>query len=959
MNFDLKVLNDGNRRKTETIAVPVTISDIGSPVPRQSLETVIPSTPTITPSPSLSSSASSTARIVKQQFPQRQTSQPQQQPDPLPPTPSPRRAQRSQSQPTNIPKSNSFNGIEIDLDKIVRQLEEQSIYEDAIGHSNFVSPDEPYKDFITPLKRIDFVLVYVKSSTDDSDPLNHESLRRKFEANLQNEGFILHHVPSSVGNDIHYVHIYAPWSVLARYAEVMALRMPMKTIKTSLKYLFGEEMEQNQMFTTVFSKEKEYLFNIPEHDKEDFFTPSQRGEIIDYVLRRTRFKETNDFFSIGIHKLLSDRVYQAAYPLHDASKECQDDYRDADGFKQECSAIRCFLLKNWASLFCIFQSQQVDKIVDYFGIKIAMYYVWVGFYTLMLIPATIIGLLSFLYGVASLSGDQPTNDICHNNFTEPMCPICAKSCDFVPIAESCMPARASYIMGNVTTVIFAVFISIWATIYLEMWKRYSAKICFQWDLSDFSTIDEYPRPEYLKKTKTRINPVTRMEEPYISFVRGRLPYFIMSFSFVLLSVAVVLLIMVSIIVYRVSTYIALSTQHQYESEFLRKNIEWIVTSTAATINLILIMMLSILYKRLACWLTEMEMPRTQNEFDNSLTLKMYLFEFVNYYSSLFYIAFFKGMFSKSPPEGSLETGKLSKLIEPCPVGGCYFDLTIQLVIILLGKNLFSTALEYLYPYLCGVYNRYRYFSLSKKSLSKLETKKQLTKPIDSNQRLAQYEEDYLLESWDHSVLFYEYLELVLQFGFITLFVSAFPLAPFFALLNNIFEIRFDARKMLKNYKRPVAQRVKDIGVWYTILDSLGKLSVFTNAIIIAFCTDIIPRSMHYYENGNLKNYFVSTLSNYTIRATDEVPEANITNCFFQGFRNNSFYLYSEQHWYVLIAKIVFVIVFQNVVTGINSLLKVIIPDEPGSLRIRKRQHAFITNELIIRHELQSLQNKFE
>ncbi|KPM11151.1 hypothetical protein QR98_0097190 [Sarcoptes scabiei] len=181
MNFDLKVLNDGNRRKTETIAVPVTISDIGSPVPRQSLETVIPSTPTITPSPSLSSSASSTARIVKQQFPQRQTSQPQQQPDPLPPTPSPRRAQRSQSQPTNIPKSNSFNGIEIDLDKIVRQLEEQSIYEDAIGHSNFVSPDEPYKDFITPLKRIDFVLVYVKSSTDDSDPLNHESLRRKFE----------------------------------------------------------------------------------------------------------------------------------------------------------------------------------------------------------------------------------------------------------------------------------------------------------------------------------------------------------------------------------------------------------------------------------------------------------------------------------------------------------------------------------------------------------------------------------------------------------------------------------------------------------------------------------------------------------------------------------------------------------------------------------------------------------
>jgi hypothetical protein len=38
--------------------------------------------------------------------------------------------------------------------------------------------------------------------------------------------------------------------------------------------------------------------------------------------------------------------------------------------------------------------------------------------------------------------------------------------------------------------------------------------------------------------------------------------------------------------------------------------------------------------------------------------------------------------------------------------------------------------------------------------------------------------------------------LVLQYGFVTLFVAAFPLAPLFALLNNIGEIRLDAYKML-------------------------------------------------------------------------------------------------------------------------------------------------------------------
>lgn len=70
--------------------------------------------------------------------------------------------------------------------------------------------------------------------------------------------------------------------------------------------------------------------------------------------------------------------------------------------------------------------------------------------------------------------------------------------------------------------------------------------------------------------------------------------------------------------------------------------------------------------------------------------------------------------------------------------------------------------------------------------------------------------------------------LVLQYGFVTIFVAAFPLAPFFALLNNIFEMRLDAKKFLRFYRRPVPRRVKDIGVWFRILDIIGRLSVVTN-----------------------------------------------------------------------------------------------------------------------------------
>lgn len=53
--------------------------------------------------------------------------------------------------------------------------------------------------------------------------------------------------------------------------------------------------------------------------------------------------------------------------------------------------------------------------------------------------------------------------------------------------------------------------------------------------------------------------------------------------------------------------------------------------------------------------------------------------------------------------------------------------------------------------------------------------------------------------------------LVIQYGFITMFVPAFPLAPLFGLLNNLFEIRGDAKKLVNQYRRPVLERVQTIG----------------------------------------------------------------------------------------------------------------------------------------------------
>ncbi|XP_076342928.1 anoctamin-1-like [Tachypleus tridentatus] len=52
--------------------------------------------------------------------------------------------------------------------------------------------------------------------------------------------------------------------------------------------------------------------------------------------------------------------------------------------------------------------------MEYFGVKISLYFVWLGYYTCMLIPASEGGVLCFLYGCFTLMGDAHSKDICED-----------------------------------------------------------------------------------------------------------------------------------------------------------------------------------------------------------------------------------------------------------------------------------------------------------------------------------------------------------------------------------------------------------------------------------------------------------------------------------------------------------------------------------------------------------------
>ena len=65
--------------------------------------------------------------------------------------------------------------------------------------------------------------------------------------------------------------------------------------------------------------------------------------------------------------------------------------------------------------------------------------------------------------------------------------------------------------------------------------------------------------------------------------------------------------------------------------------------------------------------------------------------------------------------------------------------------------------------------------------------------------------------------FDDYLELFLQFGYVSLFSCVYPLAAAFAVLNNLTEVNSDALKMCRVFKRPFSEPSASIGVWQVII----------------------------------------------------------------------------------------------------------------------------------------------
>ncbi|XP_056334818.1 anoctamin-1 [Danio aesculapii] len=822
-------------------------------------------------------------------------------------------------------------------------------------------------------------------ATEPADVLK-DKIREEFERGLQEEGLEIEQEKEM--RTVRFTRLHVPWSVLSREAELLKLRVPTKKTyqlkeKTGLMGVMSSFwMKINQPFqpgvpepqnprtrvlSQPFSRDKLHLLDIK--SENSLFSNAIRGRIVYEILRRTAC--TQSCQTMGISSLLAKGVYDSAFPLHDGDFDSSED--------KEHRNDRQMLHEEWANYGAFYKYQPMDLIRKYFGEKIGLYFAWLGVYTQLLIPASALGVAVFLYGCLTVDTNVPSQEMCDERLNFTMCPLCDRVCDYWQLSSICSTARASYLFDNHATVGFAIFMSLWAAVFLEHWKRRQRCLQHSWDLTGMEDDEERAenelRPAYedfLHKKQEKKAKNKKKDEPdagtddkgreKLLCAKGgqpplaseslswmdRLPGFCINISSILLMIGVTFSAVSGVILYRIIVSAVMSMNPDHEA---KANVRVIVTTTAVIINLLVVLVLDEIYGAIAAWITELEIPKTEATFEEHVILKAFLLKSMNAFAPVFYVAFFKGRFAGRP--GDYVYVFKDFRMEECSPGGCLIEVCIQLGIIMLGKQLIqNNVFEIAIPKLKKMYRTYK----EEKDGSADEDDK------DSKREPQRWDLDYDLEPYEG--LSPEYMEMVIQYGFVTLFVASFPLAPVFALLNNVIEIRLDAAKFVTEIRRPDAVSAKEIGIWYNILSGISKFAVITNAFVISFTSEFIPRMVYQYlysETGTMHGFTNHTLAYFNTSnfkpgtaPHDTDFDRHLRICRYKDYRDPPWspesYQLSKQYWSVLAARLAFVIFFQNLAMFLSMLVAWLIPDVPRSLKEQLKREKTLLMDLLLTEE---------
>ncbi|XP_071377851.1 anoctamin-9 isoform X2 [Centroberyx affinis] len=644
-----------------------------------------------------------------------------------------------------------------------------------------------------------------------------------------------------------------------------------------------------------------------------------RIRIVNFILHHTFINTGED-----LEELLKKDVFETLFCLHERKKQKE-------------------LKKKWARWSGLFVGQPVSDVRSYFGEKVALYYLWLGWYTKLLVPAAVLGVVVFLYGLAFFNTNPLIKEVCESGTI--MCPRCDKRCPVWQLSDTCTYAKVSHLFDNEGTVAFAMFMAIWATLFLELWKRHRARHVSKWKVYDWCEEEEELILEIVN------DPDCHPKQFRHSYLRSTLVLILVTLMMVL-----IIGIAHALVVFRV---VAAPLLSEGSWEFIRDHANTVAMMLGAVLHYLTIQIMTRVNRWVAFKLCEIEKTRSFAATERSFTVKMFTFQFFTLFSSLFYVAFFMGRINGHPGNYVRIAGRWR--LEECHPSGCLTDLFIQMAIIMLLKQTLNNIFEFTVPWLKGCFRRKTTKKLQRKCghcyRKACRDENGSVEPCDIC-KLRDWLRNYHLAGINAFSLFNEFLEMVVQFSFTTIFVAAFPLAPLLALLNNIFEIRLDAIKMVSLERRLVPKKTNDIGIWTKVLEAIGVLAVIANGLVIGVSSDFIPRLVYRYNYGPCVNgtththcmqgYINDTLSTAYMThpavrqdflTSQLITEngVNVTQCSYKDYRSDEDYTLTSQFWLVLAMRFAFVILFEHVVVVCKFVAAWFVPNSPMLVKNHRLQ----------------------
>jgi Calcium-activated chloride channel len=223
------------------------------------------------------------------------------------------------------------------------------------------------------------------------------------------------------------------------------------------------------------------------------------------------------------------------------------------------------------------------------------------------------------------------------------------------------------------------------------------------------------------------------------------------------------------------------------------------------------------------FLNNFENHRTQDDFDNANIMKTALFTFGNSYVSFFYLAFIEG-------------NQIAQLFGYPAVDGCAgYDtcmeaLTYNLNTILIS-NLVIQNQDYFAPFLTWIQSAFSSWWLGPEANA--------ANALEEGHELKEFADQYFncdsngADSSVSGALADNYGEFFKQFGFIMLFLPAYPAAAAICFLTNWIEIQGDM-KSFGGTLRTLPVGAQDIGAWSDCFSALIMLAVPVNTAIVIF-----------------------------------------------------------------------------------------------------------------------------